>query len=347
MQRILPRQLSALLLLSLPLVAIAGMSTGAVKIPIDIVIQHCVSAFFRPNDTDFNSAQIHTILFHIRLPRLCLALLVGVILAMSGAVMQGLFRNPLAAPSLIGVSSGASLGASLVIVFAGAWLQSNSILGLSLIATGAFFGSLFVTLIVYRLSTSIFGTSVSTMLLAGIAVSALAGAINSWLSYFADNEMLRQLSVWQMGNLSTANWPRVFIVGFVGIFVLIIFSRESQSLNALLLGESEARHLGIDVQRVKKKLILFTTLGVGSAVAVAGMIGFVGLVIPHMVRLLIGPDYRWLLPLSALSGGMLLLIADILARVVFAPIEIPPGILTAALGAPFFIMLLADQRRQI
>ena len=126
-----------------------------------------------------------------------------------------------------------------------------------------------------------------------------------------------------------------------------MFFRESQSLNALLLGESEARHLGIDVQRVKKKLILFTTLGVGSAVAVAGMIGFVGLVIPHMVRLLIGPDYRWLLPLSALSGGMLLLIADILARVVFAPIEIPPGILTAALGAPFFIMLLADQRKQI
>ncbi|MAJ81225.1 MAG: iron ABC transporter permease [Porticoccaceae bacterium] len=342
-----PRELSALLLLSLPLVIMVGMSTGAVKIPIDIIIQHCVSIFFRSNGTDLNSGQIEIILFDIRLPRLCLAFLVGVVLAISGAVMQGLFRNPLAAPSLIGVSSGASLGASLVIVFAGAWLQSNSILGLSLIATGAFFGSLFVTLIVYRLSTSIFGTSVSTMLLAGIAVSALAGAINSWLSYFADNEMLRQLSVWQMGNLSTANWPRVFIVGFVGIFVLIIFSRESQSLNALLLGESEARHLGIDVQRVKKKLILLTTLGVGSAVAVAGTIGFVGLVIPHMVRLLIGPDHKRLLPLSALAGGILLLIADIIARVIYAPIEIPPGILTAVLGAPFFIILLADQRKQI
>jgi iron complex transport system permease protein len=347
LQRILPQELSALLLLSLPLVAIAAMSTGAVNIPIDIIIQHFGNAFFRPNDTDVSSAQIHTILFHIRLPRLCLALLVGVILAMSGAVMQGLFRNPLAAPSLIGVSSGASLGASLVIVFVGAWLQSNSILGLSLIALGAFVGSLFVTLTVYRLSTSMFGTSVSTMLLAGIAVSALAGAINSWLSYFVDNEMLRQISLWQMGNLSNANWPRVFITGFVAAFVLVMFSRESQSLNALLLGESEARHLGIDVQNVKKKLILFTTLGVGSAVAVAGMIGFVGLVIPHMVRLLIGPDHRWLLPLSALAGGILLLIADVLARVVFAPIEIPPGILTAALGAPFFIMLLADQRKQI
>ena len=347
MQRILPQELSALLLLSLPLVAIAGMSTGAVKIPIDIIIQHFVNTLFLPNDTDVSSAQIHTILFHIRLPRLCLALLVGVILAMSGAVMQGLFRNPLAAPSLIGVSSGASLGASLVIVFVGAWLQSNSILGLSLIALGAFVGSLFVTLTVYRLSTSMLGTSVSTMLLAGIAVSALASAVNSWLSYFADNEMLRQISLWQMGNLSNANWPRVFITGFVAAFVLVMFSRESQSLNALLLGESEARHLGIDVQYVKKKLILFTTLGVGSAVAVAGMIGFVGLVIPHMVRLLIGPDHRWLLPLSALAGGILLLIADILARVVFAPIEIPPGILTAALGAPFFIVLLADQRKQI
>ncbi|MBV33504.1 MAG: iron ABC transporter permease [Porticoccaceae bacterium] len=342
-----PRELSALLWLSLPLVIMVGMSTGAVKIPIDIIIQHCVSMLFRSNGTDLSSGQIEIILFDIRLPRLCLAFLVGVVLAISGAVMQGLFRNPLAAPSLIGVSSGASLGASLVIVFAGAWLQSNSILGLSLIATGAFFGSLFATLIVYRLSTSTFGTSVSTMLLAGIAVSALAGAVNSWLSYFADNEMLRQLSVWQMGNLSTANWPRVFIVGSVGIFVLMIFSRESQSLNALLLGESEARHLGIDVQRVKKKLLLLTTLGVGSAVAVAGMIGFVGLVIPHMVRLLIGPDHKWLLPLSALAGGILLLIADIFARVVYAPIEIPPGILTAVLGAPFFIMLLADQRKQI
>tara|TARA_E500000178_G_C16975149_1_gene732950 strand:- start:846 stop:1646 length:801 start_codon:yes stop_codon:yes gene_type:complete len=266
---------------------------------------------------------------------------------MSGAVMQGLFRNPLAAPSLIGVSSGASLGASLVIVFAGSWLQSNSILGLSVIAMGAFIGSFFVTLTVYSLSTSIFGTSVTTMLLAGIAVSALAGALNTWLSYFADNEMLRQISVWQMGNLSTANWPRVLIIGVVGAFVLLIFFRESQSLNALLLGESEARHLGVDVQYVKKKLIFLTTLGVGSAVAVAGMIGFVGLVIPHIVRSLIGPDYKGLLPVSGVAGGILLLIADILARVVFTPIEIPTGILTAVLGAPFFIMLLADQRKQI
>ena len=150
-----------------------------------------------------------------------------------------------------------------------------------------------------------------------------------------------------MGNLSTANWTRVSIVAVVAVFVLVLFPRESKSLNALLLGESEARHLGIDVQRVKKKLILLTTLGIGTAVAVAGMIGFVGLIVPHMVRLLIGPDHRWLLPVSALAGGILLLIADTLARVIIAPVELPTGILTAILGAPFFIMLLIQQRREL
>jgi iron complex transport system permease protein len=291
--------------------------------------------------------QAKTILFDIRLPRICLAILIGAILAISGAVMQGLFRNPLAAPSLIGVSSGASVGASVVIVLAGAWLQSNTALGLSLVAVGAFIGSFLVTVLVYRLSTSALGTSVTTMLLAGIAVSALAGAVSGLLSYYADNEMLRQISIWQMGNLSTANWQRVLVLAVVAILVLSLFPRESKSLNALLLGESEARHLGIDVQQVKRKLILLTTLGIGTAVAIGGMIGFVGLIVPHIVRLLIGPDHRWLLPVSALAGGVLLLLADTIARIIIAPTELPTGILTAILGAPFFIMLLVQQRREL
>ena len=323
-----------------------GLNSGAVDIPIETIIDLGFEVF-QSSDKDTVSQQVKTILLDIRLPRICLAILIGAILAISGAVMQGLFRNPLAAPSLIGVSSGASVGASAVIVLAGAWLQSNTALGLSLVAVGAFIGSFLVTVLVYRLSTSALGTSVTTMLLAGIAVSALAGAVSGLLSYYADNEMLRQISIWQMGNLSTANWQRVLVLAVVAILVLSLFPRESKSLNALLLGESEARHLGIDVQQVKRKLILLTTLGIGTAVAIGGMIGFVGLIVPHIVRLLIGPDHRWLLPVSALAGGVLLLLADTIARIIIAPTELPTGILTAILGAPFFIMLLVQKRREL
>jgi iron complex transport system permease protein len=347
LRRVSAQGLTILLWVSLPVAVILGLNAGTVNIPIDVIIQQSANLLLQSSSTDIHTNQINTILFDIRLSRICLAFLIGAILAISGAVMQGLFRNPLAAPSLIGVSSGASVGASIVIVLAGTWLQNNALLGLSVVAVGAFVGSFLITLLVFRLSTSTLGTSVTTMLLAGIAISALAGAVNSLLSYFADNEMLRQISIWQMGNLSTANWTRVSIVAVVAVFVLVLFPRESKSLNALLLGESEARHLGIDVQRVKKKLILLTTLGIGTAVAVAGMIGFVGLIVPHMVRLLIGPDHRWLLPVSALAGGILLLIADTLARVIIAPVELPTGILTAILGAPFFIMLLIQQRREL
>jgi len=347
LRRVSAQGLTILLWVSLPVAVILGLNAGTVNIPIDVIIQQSANLLLQSLSTDIHTNQINTILFDIRLSRICLAFLIGAILAISGAVMQGLFRNPLAAPSLIGVSSGASVGASIVIVLAGTWLQNNALLGLSVVAVGAFVGSFLITLLVFRLSTSTLGTSVTTMLLAGIAISALAGAVNSLLSYFADNEMLRQISIWQMGNLSTANWTRVSIVAVVAVFVLVLFPRESKSLNALLLGESEARHLGIDVQRVKKKLILLTTLGIGTAVAVAGMIGFVGLIVPHMVRLLIGPDHRWLLPVSALAGGILLLIADTLARVIIAPVELPTGILTAILGAPFFIMLLIQQRREL
>ena len=335
-----------MLLVSLPFAVMFGLNSGAVDIPIETIIDLGFEVF-QSSDKDTVSQQVKTILLDIRLPRICLAILIGAILAISGAVMQGLFRNPLAAPSLIGVSSGASVGASAVIVLAGAWLQSNTALGLSLVAVGAFIGSFLVTVLVYRLSTSALGTSVTTMLLAGIAVSALAGAVSGLLSYYADNEMLRQISIWQMGNLSTANWQRVLVLTVVAILVLSLFPRESKSLNALLLGESEARHLGIDVQQVKRKLILLTTLGIGTAVAIGGMIGFVGLIVPHIVRLLIGPDHRWLLPVSALAGGVLLLLADTIARIIIAPTELPTGILTAILGAPFFIMLLVQQRREL
>ena len=291
-------------------------------------------------------SQIQSIIMEIRLPRLILALLVGAVLAILGAVMQGLFRNPLADPSLIGVSGGASVGASIVIVAAGGAMLSP-LAGLSMVALGAFIGGVITTLLVYRVATSSLGTSVTTMLLAGIAIGAIAGAFNSLLSYFSDNQMLRQISVWQMGNLGGANWQKASLMAAVSLIIFSLLPSHAKSLNAFLLGESEARHLGIDVQRIKRQLIFLTALGVGVSVALAGLIGFVGLVIPHMVRLLIGPDHRALLPASALAGASLLLIADSIARVVVLPAELPTGILTALLGAPFFVVLLLKQRGEI
>jgi len=323
----------------LPVAALVSITVGTV----DISLLDGLAAL---TGGSINS-QTHTILIDIRLPRILLAIAVGAVLASTGAVMQGLFRNPLADPSLIGVSSGASVGASLMIVTAGGFIKSGALLGLSLVAVGAFVGGFAATLLVYRLATSGIGTSVTTMLLAGIAIGALAGALNSLLSYFSDNDMLRQISLWQMGNLSGASWTKVIVMGAVALLLMGLFPRESKALNGLLLGESEARHLGIDVQRVKRRLIVLTALGVGVSVALAGLVGFVGLIMPHIVRLAIGPDHRWLVPASALAGATLLVIADSLARIVVIPAELPTGILTALLGAPFFVALLLQQRRDV
>ncbi len=339
MRRFSARSLITVLTVSLPVVVLVSLVIGTVNITISDALNALLGSA--------TNQQIGTILLDIRLPRILMAIFVGAVLASTGAVMQGLFRNPLADPSLIGVSSGASVGASLMIVTAGGFIQSGALVGLSLVAVGAFVGGFTATLLVYRLATSGIGTSVTTMLLAGIAIAALAGALNSLLSYFSDNDMLRQISLWQMGNLSGASWLKVSIMGAAALLLLFCFPRDSRALNALLLGESEARHLGIDVQRVKQRLILLTALGVGISVALAGLVGFVGLIIPHMVRLAIGPDHRWLVPASALAGATLLVIADSLARIVVIPAELPTGILTALLGAPFFVVLLLQQRKDV
>ena len=313
-----------------------GLLSGAVNIsPAKLL------GLFDLSNTDLD----HRILQTIRLPRVLLAALAGACLASCGAVMQGLFRNPLADPSLIGVSSGASVGASCVIFFGGTSLIASGV-GLPAIAIGAFVGGLLATSIVYRLATSMTGTSVSTMLLAGIAITALAGAVTSLFSFFADNEMLRRISLWQMGNLDGADWSRVIALALVVVPLVLVLPREGLALNAMLLGESEARHLGIAVERLKRRLILLTALGVGVAVSVSGVVAFVGLIVPHLVRLLIGPDHRYLIPGSAILGAVLLLLADTVARTLMSPAELPTGVLTALLGAPFFVGLLLQQRQK-
>lgn len=298
------------------------------------------------------SSQSVLILREIRVPRALLSALVGAVLAISGAVMQGLFRNPLADPSLIGVSAGASVGASIAILAGGylaealgGWLSVSTLSGLSLISIGAFIGGAGAVVLVYRLSTSPYqGTSVATMLLVGIAISALAAALNNLMSFMASNEMLRRMSLWQMGNLDLANWNRVWLcLAMLGMFLALLRGQAS-SLNALLLGESEARHLGVDVQIMKRRIILLAALGVGVATALAGTIAFVGLIVPHIVRLISGPDHRSLLLASGLLGAMLLMLADLIARLVIAPAELPVGVITAFLGVPFFIYLLRQTK---
>jgi iron complex transport system permease protein len=343
LRRLRPRTLALALLTALPLLAFWSLHTGPVELPPRLLWR----ALLQPLTGADAGGSAALILFELRLPRIVLAAAVGAVLASSGAVMQGLFRNPLADPSLIGVSSGASVGAALVIVAAGPLLEQSAQGALSLVAAGAFAGGFLASLLVYRLATGSGGTSVATMLLAGIAIGALAGALHNLLGYFADNDMLRQISLWQMGSLSSATWPRALLAAAVAALLLAAFPRDSAALNALLLGESQARYLGIDVQRVKRRLILLTALGVGVSVAAAGLVAFVGLVIPHLVRLLIGPDHRGLVPCAALAGALLLLAADNLARVLVAPAELPTGVLTALLGAPFFVLLLAQQRVRV
>lgn len=333
----------SLLLAFLLLAVVLSLTLGAVTIhPLDTL--RALGSLFGLTEVATETALI---IEHIRLPRTLTGLMVGSTLALTGAVMQGLFRNPLADPGLIGVSSGAALGAALIIVLGGT-LLSGLPAGWLPYATvaGAFAGGVATTLLVYRLGQTEQGTSVASMLLAGIAIAAVSGAFIGLLSYVADDAMLRTLTFWNMGSLGGASVDKVIVLMLCCALVWWRLPRQARALNALLLGESEARHLGVDVERVKRELVLLTALGVGACVAVAGLIGFVGLVVPHLVRLMLGADHRRVIPASMLLGGGLLLIADVVARLVIAPAELPIGILTALLGAPFFLVLLMRAQRR-
>lgn len=335
MRKLKPLTLLLILFFSLPLVVLLGVSFGAVSFSVkDILSIFFYSASHLPE-------HLSIIIWEIRLPRALLAIFIGAILAMSGAAMQGLFRNPLADPSLIGVTAGASLGASIAIVFFTSTFSSW--LGLSVVSLGAFLGGSLAVWWVYRLAHSVYGTSVATMLLAGIAITALAGSLNSFLAFYADNEVLRRISLWQMGGLEGASMPRVLLAAIALMILLLIFNHFSHMFNALLLGESEARYLGVNTEQLKNYSIFLVAGGVGIAVALAGTIAFVGLVVPHIIRLLIGPDHKFLFIGSALGGGILLCIADIFARTLLAPTELPIGLLTALVGVPFFIGLLKQR----
>jgi iron complex transport system permease protein len=325
------------LALSLPVALLASLVLGVTPFSLREVL-HGLLALGSGDATDPASL----IVGHIRLPRALTAACCGAVLALCGAASQGLFRNPLADPSLIGVTGGASLGAALAMVAAA---QTGMALLLGIVSVGAFLGGTLAVLLVYWLATDSTGTSVATMLLAGIGITALSGAAVSLLEFRVDDALLRRISLWKMGGFGHVGGADLTLALATMALLCLTLPRYRRGLNALLLGESEAGHLGIDTRRLKRHLVTWIALGTGICVALAGTIAFVGLVVPHIVRLVTGPDHRYLLPGSALAGALLLLVADTAARLLAPPAEIPVGILTAMLGVPFFLSLLYRRRQ--
>lgn len=340
------RSVLTVLALLLAAVALLALGHGAYRITLVDVLRILAAAL--PGVDLEVDAQQAAVLNNIRAPRVLLAVLTGAGLAVAGALMQGLFRNPLADPSLIGVSAGAALAAATVIVF-GATLLPGVVIGGSWAAAfalplAAFGGSLAVTALVYRIGQSQGVLSLHITLLAGIAVNAMAMAGVGLLTYIASDEQLRTLTFWNLGSLAGGNWTALAVVGPLVVVALMAAARLAQPLNALAMGEARADHLGVDVARTKRQVVVFAALATGALVAVTGVIGFIGLVAPHLVRLMCGPDHRVVLPGAALLGAVLVLMADLAARTVVVPAELPIGILTAALGAPFFLALLLRRR---
>ncbi|MEE1612992.1 FecCD family ABC transporter permease [Microvirga sp. CF3016] len=333
--------LFAALAVLLVLVSILGLGLGATGVPASRVFAVIADALTGHVTTGGDAL----IILQVRLPRLLLGLLIGAALASSGALMQGLFRNPLADPGLIGVSAGAALAAAATIVLGDRLLApSIGAMPFSALPVGAFAGGLITMFGLYLIATRGGRTSIATMLLAGVAFDALAGAGMGLFSYLSDDRQLRDLTFWTLGSLSGATWTKVVAITPFVLPTLLTMPFLARGLNALSLGEAEAFHLGIPVQRVKAAAILLVAVAVGASVAAAGMIGFVGIVVPHVLRLIAGANHKVLLPASALLGAALLVSADTVARTIAAPAELPIGILTAAIGAPFFLWLLL--RRQ-
>ena len=316
-----------------------GLSSGA----IDLSFREVLVAVGLQGSSD---ATAHAVVIDLRLPRIALAFLVGATLACSGTAMQGLFRNPLADPGLVGVSSGAALAAVAMIVSAqhlhlpASWMPFAT-------PVASFAGGLAAALLAGRLASSDGYTRSATLLLAGLAINSIAGAGIGLLTQIAGDSALREAMFWLFGSLSKSGWDEIAVAAPILIGMLLLIPRDARALNALLLGESEAMHLGVDVERLKRRLILLIVLSVAACVALTGVIGFVGLVVPHLLRLLLGPDHVRLLPASALGGAALLALADWAARTIVAPAELPIGILTALIGGPFFLLLLIQMRGRV
>ncbi|WP_406057851.1 iron ABC transporter permease [Streptomyces sp. NBC_01077] len=330
--------LTVCLLGVLLLLALLSAGIGAYEIPLGDVLASGLHRIGLGGHALDRTAE--SVLWNIRLPRVVLAVLVGASLGCAGALMQGVFGNPLAEPGVIGISAGAAVGAvgaiALGLTFLGNWT----------VTVCAFVAGLATVLLVYAMSRSGGRTEVVTLILTGIAVNAFAGALIGLFIFFADNAQVTQITFWQLGSLAQATWPKVLAVlpcALVGLVVAPFYARR---LDLLGLGERPARHLGVDVERLRVALILVVALLTAAAVAVAGIITFVGLLVPHLLRMANGPGHRFLVPGSALGGAVVLTAGDLAARTVAAPAELPLGVLTALLGSPFFFWLLRRTRRR-
>lgn len=311
----------------LGVMTILATGFGALRLPVSLLWQ----------DGDDALRQIW---LTIRLPRVLLALVIGGSLALAGCVMQGLFRNPLADPGLLGISSGAACAVSLWVVLP---VSLPALLMLYAPMMAAFLGALAATVVIFILSQQRDG-SLSRLLLVGIAINALCGAAVGVLSWISNDAQLRQLSLWGMGSLGSAQWSTLLAVTSLMLPTVLVIWRLAAALNLLQLGEEEAHYLGVDVRTIQRILLLCSALLVAAAVAVSGVIGFIGLVVPHLMRMWLGSDHRAVIPGSVLAGAFLLLIADTLARTAVAPAEMPVGLLTSILGAPWFLWLIFRQR---
>lgn len=310
------------LLALLTLFTLCATTFGALKLPLDI-LWHGDSA-------------LRKIWFTIRLPRVLLALTIGGSLALAGCVMQGLFRNPLADPGLLGISSGAALAVAMWVVLP---FSLPQVLMLYAPMLAAFFGSLAVTMVIFVLSQR-HDNSLSRLLLVGIAINALCGAAVGVLSWLSNDAQLRQLSLWGMGSLGQAQWSTLLATASLMLPTVFIIWRLAKPLNLLQLGDEEAHYLGVNVRQIQRRLLLCSALLVAAAVAVSGVIGFIGLVVPHLLRMWLGADHRAVIPGSVLVGALLLLVADTVARTLVAPAEMPVGLLTSLLGAPWFLWMI-------
>lgn len=292
---------------------------------------------------------MEAVLMIIRLPRVILGVLTGAGLATAGAALQGLFRNPMADPGLIGISSGASAGAVLIIVFQASlplWLNTGWVHYYAM-NIAAFAGAFIAAWLIIRIAGTGSGSMVMLMLLGGIAINALCMAFTWLMAYLSTNEQMRSIIFWTMGSLGGATWETVTAVFPFLLLPLILLPRTGAALDIFSLGEQEARHIGVNIQRLKMQLLLLSTMVIAASVAVAGVIGFVGLVVPHIVRQFTGPSYKLLFPCAALAGAILLTLADLISRTIVAPAELPVGVVTAILGAPFFIWLILKEKRTL
>lgn len=284
------------------------------------------------------------ILWNLRLPRAVLSLSVGAALAVSGASMQGIFRNPLVEPGLVGISAGSALAAAAVLVFVFPVIGNVSPTAASLILPlSAFAGGLTSTLIIYYIGRN---ESIAILILAGVAINALCGALIGWVIYYADDSALRSFTFWSLGDLSGAHWKSLLIaMPFIWLPVIYL-CRQHRDLDMLSLGDRQAFHAGVHVESVKKRNILAVAMAVGASVSLSGAIGFIGLVVPHMVRMMFGPSHKNVMILSVFAGGSLMMLADTFSRTWVQPAELPVGIVTAMIGSPFFIYLIFNTKNK-